>query len=45
LATELTFDVLTGQTVIRDMTDEEIAMLFINQEQPLEGTDETPSPA
>ena len=39
MATELTFDVLTGQTVIRDMTDEEIAQL-----QPIpEGTDETPS--
>jgi hypothetical protein len=27
----------------RDMTPEEIAMLPINQEPPLEGTDETPN--
>jgi hypothetical protein len=47
MSTELIYgtfhDALTGVTVVRELTAEEIAQL--PEPTPLEGTDETPSPA
>jgi hypothetical protein len=36
-------DAMTGESVTRLMTEEEIATLFPNGVQTIEGTDETPS--